>query len=267
MLHLSPGLTAYLLCLAALLGLVLGSFAGCMAARIADGTSFLTGRSRCADCGHTLAPLDLIPVLSWLALKGKCRYCGASIPASCPVTELLSAAAFMALLWRYDVTLLTLEYWVLTVLLLAIALVDWDTGLIPDGLLLAGIVNFVLFSVLRGGGQILSRLLWGLGGGLALAVPLLALVLVMDRVLQTESMGGGDLKLFFVVGLYLSRWELLYLLLVSCLLGLALALLTGKTTEDPEHPKAIPFGPAICAGTLCAFLTGESVVTWYLSLF
>lgn len=266
MLHLTPALTAYILCLAAVLGAVCGSFAGCMAARIPAGEDFLRSRSHCAACGHTLAPRDLVPVFSWLFLKGKCRYCAAPIPAACPVTEVLCAAVFAALVWRYDVTILTLEYLVLATLLLAISLVDWDTGLIPDGLLLAGILNFALFTVL-GGGEIFPRLLRGLGGGLALSVPVLLLVLLMDRVLKKESMGGGDIKLFFLCGLYFSWREVLYLLILSCVLGLALGLLSGKTTGDPDNPKALPFGPAICAATILALFTAETVLGWYLGLF
>lgn len=265
MLHLTPGLTAYILILAAILGAVLGSFAACMAARISAEESFLTGRSRCAACGHTLSALDLVPVVSWLFLKGKCRYCGDSIPASCPVTELLCAAAFVALVWRYDVTLLTLEYAVFTVLLLAIALVDWETGLIPDQLLLAAVLNFVLFAGLEG--RFETTLVGGFWGGLALSAPLLALVLLMDRVLKRESMGGGDIKLFFVVGLYFSWREALFLLILSCVLGIVFALVSQKTTNDPENPKAFPFGPAIAAAAYLGLFAAQPVTTWYLGLF
>lgn len=261
----SPGLTAYFLLLSALLGAVMGSFAGCMAARIGAGEDFVHGRSRCAACGHPLSAMDLVPVFSWLLLRGKCRYCGERIPASCPVAELLCAAAFAALAWRYGLSLAALEYWVLTVLLLAIALVDWETGWIPDRLLLAAGADFVLFAGL--GGRFETALVRGFWGGVALAGPVLALVLVMDRVLRRESMGGGDIKLFFVAGLFFSWREALYLLLLSSVLGIAMALLLQKTTGDPDNPGAVPFGPAIAAGTVAALLTAEPVLTWYLSLF
>ena len=261
----APGLRAYLLFLAALLGLAFGSFAGCAASRLAAGESFVRGRSRCDACGHVLGPLDLVPVLSWLFLRGRCRYCGAKIPAACPVTELLSAAAFAALVWRYGLTLRTLESLVLTVLLLILALVDWETGLIPDRLLLAAGANFVLFAGLTG--RFETALVQGLWGGLALAGPLLALVLVMDKVLGRESMGGGDIKLFFVVGLYFSWREALFILITACALGIALALLTRKTTGDPENPRAFPFGPAIAAAAVVSLLAAEPVMAWYLGLF
>jgi len=126
------------LALAALLGAVLASFVGCAVARSLAGQSFLTGRSRCDSCGHVLGPFELVPIFSWLRQKGRCRWCGAKIPARCPITEGLTAAAFGAFVWRYGVSLQTLEYLIFTLILLAVALVDWDTGFIPDGLLLAG---------------------------------------------------------------------------------------------------------------------------------
>ncbi len=265
LLTLSPALAAYFLLLAALLGAAAASFAGCAAARMAAGESFVRGRSRCAACGHTLGAPDLVPVFSWLFLKGKCRYCGAPIPVSCPVTELLGAAAFAALAWRYGLTLQTLECLILTALLLAASLTDWETGLLPDRLLLAMALNFVLFAGL--GGRFETALVRGFWGGMALAGPLLLLVLLMDRVLKRESMGGGDIKLFFVVGLYFSWREALFILIVSCALGIVLGLLSRKTTGDPENPKAFPFGPAIAAGAVVSLLFAEPVMDWYLSLF
>lgn len=265
MLYDSPPLTACIVSLSALLGLIFGSFAGCAASRMAAGESFLYGRSRCDACGRTLAPLDLVPVLSWVALKGRCRYCGAGIPVSCLVAELLCAAAFAALTWRYGLTLRTAEALVLTVLLLILSLVDWETGLIPDKLLLAMGLNFMLFAGL--GGRFETTLVRGFWGGLALAGPLLALVLVMDKALGRESMGGGDIKLFFAVGLYFSWREALFILIVSCALGIALALTTRKTTGDAENPGAFPFGPAIAAGAVVSLLAAEPVMEWYLGLF
>ena len=267
MLHLSPALTAYLLFVTAVLGLVMGSFAACMAGRIAVGESFLRGRSHCDACGHVLTARDLVPVLSWLALGGRCRWCGARIPARCPLTELLCAALFMGVVLRYDVTVQTAQYLILTVLLLAIALVDWDTGLIPDGLLAAIAVDWLVFLPFLNGGAFWKNVLRGLAGGAAAFFPLLLLVLLMDRVLKRESMGGGDLKLFLVTGLFFSWKSVLFLLILSCILGVVFGLVSGKTTGDPENPRAFPFGPAIAAGVYLSLLTAETAVSAYLHLF
>lgn len=267
MLFLTPALTIYILTVTVILGLVMGSFAACAADRIAAGDSFLRGRSHCGACGHVLAPRDLVPLISWLALKGKCRYCGAEIPARCPLTELLCAAAFVGVVLRYDVTLLTAQYLILTVLLLIIALVDYDTGLIPNELLAAILVDFLVFSPFVKMGGIWRVYGRGLLSGFAAAGPLLLLVLIMDRMLQRESMGGGDIKLFFIAGMFFSWQCVLYLLILSCLFGIAFALISRKTTGDPENPKAFPFGPGIAAGVYVSLLSAQPAVAAYLRLF
>ena len=220
----TPGLAAYLLVLSALLGGAAASLAGCLAVRLASGEDFIHGRSHCDRCGHVLGAPDLIPVFSWLFLRGRCRYCGTPIPAACFVTEVLGAGAFVLLARQFGVSWQTAEYWVLTALLLAVSLLDWNTGYIDDRLLLAIGANFVLFAGLEG--RFETTLVRGLYGGAALAAPLLVLVLVMDRVLGRESMGGGDIKLFFAVGLYFSWREALFVLILSCVLGIVLALTT-----------------------------------------
>ena len=259
-----PSLSAYLLFLAALLGAVFASFVGCAVARHLCGESVLHGRSRCDSCGATLGLADLIPIFSYIFLRGKCRHCGAKIPPLCPITEALTAAAFALLLWRYGLSLWTVGCMILCLLLLAIALVDLETYLIPDKLLLAGIVCFVLFGLLGGG---LSRLWQGLLGGLTASVPLLILVLIMDKVLKKDSMGGGDIKLLFVIGLFLSWAEAIFLLITACIIGILLGLTALKNSKDPENPGAFPFGPAIVLAAVISMLWAQPVTTWYLTLF
>jgi leader peptidase (prepilin peptidase)/N-methyltransferase len=260
----SKPLTLYMLLLSAVLGAVLASFFGCAVQRTCSDQSFTHGRSHCDACGHTLGVLDLIPVLSWFCLRGRCRYCGAKIPAWGTVTEALTAAAFAALVWCYGLTLQTLQYLVFAAILLLISLTDWQTGLIPDRFQLAGIASFVLFAALRGGWRMV---LAGVGSGLLVAVPMLVLTLIMDRVLGRESMGGGDLKLFFVAGLYLPWQQLLVFVIFACVAGIVLALATQKTTNDPDNPNAYPFGPAIALAAVVCLVFGQPVVEWYLGLF
>ena len=102
----------YFVLLAAVLGSSLGSFLNCAAWRIVHGESFLKGRSHCTTCGHALGFLDLIPVLSWVFLKGKCRYCGEKIPARYPLTELFFAAVSVLCLLRFDLTVLCLRNYI-----------------------------------------------------------------------------------------------------------------------------------------------------------
>lgn len=265
--YLTPAILIYVLFVTFLLGAATGSFAECMAGRIAAGQNFIRGRSHCDSCGHVLSVKDLVPIFSWLFLKGRCRFCGAKISARCVWSELVCAAAFIGVVLRFDFSLLTLQYLILTTLLLAIALVDYDTGLIPNGLLLAIGVDWLLFTPFLNDGAFLQNVRSGVIGALTASVPLLLLSLMMDRLLKRESMGGGDIKLFFFAGLFFRWQEVLFLLIVSCILGILFFLITKKTVGDPENPKAFPFGPAIAAGVYLSLLTAEPFISFYLGFF
>lgn len=265
--ELTPALAAYLLFCTVLLGLTMGSFASCMAWRIAQREDFLRGRSHCDECGHELTAKELVPVFSWLVQRGRCRWCGSKISVRCPFTELLCAAAFVGIIVGYGATAQALQYLILTVLLLAVALVDYDTGLIPNGLLLAIFINWAVFTPFLNQSTFFTNLTVGIISALCASIPLLLLSLFMDRILRRESMGGGDMKLFFVCGLYLAMQEVLFLLIVSCIFGLLFAILTQKKTGDPENPEAFPFGPAIAAGAYVSLLVAKPAVAYYISLF
>ena len=260
----SKGITVYCLFLAFLLGAVFASFSGCAAARLKDGESFIHGRSHCDSCGHTLTAAELIPILSWVIQRGHCRKCGAKIPAICPVTEFLEGTVFALLLWRFGFMPEGIQVLILAAVLFLILLIDWETGIIPDSLILIGIADFLVFTFIFDGWQAAVR---GLLGGLMLGGGMLALTLIMDSVLKRESMGGGDIKLFFTVGLFVPWGLLLMILIFSCVAGIAMNILTAKTTGDPKNPKAFPFAPAIAAGTIITLLWGDLIFNWYLGLF
>ena len=132
MLYLSPAITAYCCLLALLLGACMGSFLNCMASRRVHGQSALRGRSHCDACGHTLAPRDLIPVLSYLLSRGRCRYCGAKLSPRHLWAEVCTALTFLLLLLRYDISLQMLQALLLACVLLACAFADLEGYIIPD---------------------------------------------------------------------------------------------------------------------------------------
>jgi len=246
---------------ATVLGLVMGSFLNCLAWRLVRGESVLKGRSRCDACGHALGPGDLVPVLSWLALRGRCRYCGAPVSPRCPLSELVCAAAYGTLAWRYGFSVNTLRFLLLSSLLLAVSLVDWEDGWVPDRFLIAGAAGWAALLPLEPDpAGVLSR---GLIGAAALFVPLLLLVLAADKLLGRESMGGGDLKLFALLGLYFGWKQGLLLVILSCLTGLVCAFAMGRARPG----KPFPFVPAMAAAAWLTALWGEPVIEWYTSLF
>lgn len=266
MLHITSGLTAYILIVTALLGLVMGSFLNCWAYRLACGESIAKGRSHCTSCGHVLKVGDLIPVLSFLALGGKCRYCGEKVSSRYWVAELLCAAYYVSVVWHFDVTPDAAKYLILGSALFCLALVDLEKLMIPDRLILIAIANFVFFTCLYAE-AVSGALISGFLGGLSISVPLLLFVLLMDRVLGRESMGGGDIKLLFAIGLYFS-WKLNLLLLVAaCIIGIVFGLFLRGKESDPDNPGAFPFGPAIIAAYWGVLIFGDSAVNWYIKLF
>lgn len=258
MLHLSAGITAYILTITFILGCALGSFADCAASRLLSGESVLTGRSHCDRCGHVLGPLDLVPLVSWLVLKGRCRYCGAKVPAECPITEFLSGIASVLIVCHFDVTALSLEVILLWVILLTLSLTDLHDWIIPDRLIILGTVLYLGSSILFR--EPFSGILRGVLFGIALGGGLLVLSLIFDKITGKESLGGGDIKLFFMTGLYMtSAWEILFYLILSCMFGLFFAAV--------RKMDRLPFGPAIAAACMVMLLYGEPLTAWYTGLF
>lgn len=250
---------AYCVAVAALFGAACGSFLTCAAGRIVAGESFLSGRSRCDSCGHTLGVRDLVPVLSCLFLRGRCRYCGAKVPARCLWTELLCAAVAAACLLRFDLTALCLRNWLFLCVLLLLSLVDWDSFEIPDGCHVAAVLIWAAALPFLGWGwrEIGGRLLCGLVYGGAL----LGVSLVLDKLLGRDSLGGGDIKLFAVVGLYLGFVGSLFAVILACALGLLLTAL-----RRAARGESVPFGPAIAMATAVMLFCGDFFVNWYLGL-
>ncbi len=305
----TPAQAAILVGFAAVLGACLGSFVNCLAWRRVHGESVLRGRSHCTSCGHDLGPLDLVPVVSWLALRGRCRHCGERVSARYVAVEAVMALVFAALLAVYGAGVPWLAYAALACILMAAALVDLDTFTIPNGFVLAavavwallmaasaaGLVAWPLGSVVAAGsaepfgvGSMfvplagagwLAAALDGLAGALVVGGGILVASIAFDAVTNRASLGGGDVKLLFAVGLFLGLAGSLLNLLVACVMGLALALVPGLSRpSDPSssdglagapesfRTKAIPFGPAIAAATAVTLLAGPAVLSWYTGL-
>ena len=247
--------------MAAALGAVMGSFLNCAAYRLARGESFVTGRSRCPKCGHTLTAAELIPVLSWLIQRGRCRACGERISARYPLTELAFALVTVLCLLRFGLTVLCLRNYIFLCCLFVLTLTDLDAMIIPDGchivaaLAWLAAAPFVSQSWVRDAlTGLLSALVYG--GGL------LIVSLILDRVLGRESLGGGDIKLFAVVGLYLGLVGTLFALMLACVAGL----LFGKLARREGGDRAFPFGPSIALAAAAMLLYGAPLVNWYQGL-
>ena len=258
----SRGLLIYCGAVALLLGAVFGSFLNCAAWRLSHGESVLRGRSHCTACGHVLGAGDLVPILSWLFLRGRCRYCGKKIPARYPLTEAVFALLTLLCLLRFDLSWLCLRNWILLCCLFCLSLTDLECMIIPDVCLIIAAAVWGIFLPLSGMGWPAVR--GGLLAGLIFGGGLLGLSLLMDRILKRDSLGGGDIKLFAVLGLYLGIVGTLFMTVLACLLGLLFAVLRRGRGGGSEP---FPFGPAIAAAGTVMRLCGEPLIQWYTGLF
>lgn len=250
-------LTMYLCVWLFVAGAALGSFLDCAVWRWARGEAMFRGRSRCASCGETLSAPELIPVVSFLISRGRCRRCGAAIPAECLWAELAGGAVWVCFGVRFGLSLELAQWLILGALLLAVSLTDAAKRIIPDKLLIAMAANRALW--LFALGQPLWETVKGMLIGCLVPAALLAFVLLAEKVMKKEAMGGGDIKLLLALALYLSWPELLLTLLGGCLLGIVGGVLGRKR-------GAVPFGPYLSAAAVLAACFGGPLVDWYLGL-
>lgn len=247
----------YIYTLAGVIGAVLGSFMNCFAWRIAHGESVVKGRSHCAVCGHELAAGDLIPIASYLILKGRCRYCGEKISFRYVGAEIALALAFIPALWIKGLSVGALELCVLSCILLGLSLVDLEIYIIPDRFIIAGIIWWAVLIPFRG--DIVYELIRSLVGGLIIGGAMLLLSWIFLKVTKKEGLGGGDIKLLFMTGLFLGPVRSLLSLIIACIVGILFSAFAKK--------RKIPFGPAISVAVYISMLIGQYAVDWYLGLF
>ena len=262
MLHYLPTSTLILLAvLFGVLGLILGSGLNCLALRLASGQKWAgKERSACPACGHTLSAPELIPLISWLIQKGKCRHCGAPISKRYPLTEATLALIFVAFFFRFGLTVQLVSALVFACCLFCLSLVDLDTQIIPD--------RFILIPIIVRGAELFYTggfrgLLSGILPGFIIAAAVLILSLIMDKVLKKDTMGGGDIKLLFVIGMYLSFPACLLMVMIACIVGIGVAGMLMKV----DSQTAFPFGPALSIAAVVTMLVGDPIISWYLSLF
>lgn len=247
---------AYIISLAFVLGLAMGSFCNAWAYRIVNGGNISEGRSRCPKCGHELAAKDLVPLFSYLFLKGRCRYCREKIAVRYLAAELVSGLYYLSIVWAFGLSLETLRLLLLGSTVLIMSLVDLDTMELPDPLMITAAL-LGLMRLAEDPANWRSMLI-----GLIPAAALLVLVLIMDRVLKRESMGGGDIKLLAVFGLHLGAANCLLLLIIASMLGLASSLIIRRKKDAP-----FPFGPFLAAAAWFVAIFGRKIIDAYMSLF
>lgn len=280
----TPLILLYILIFAFLFGAVFGSYIDCMAWRLVHHERVARGRSHCDVCGHALGAGDLIPIISYLRSGGRCRYCGAKFSAESTWVELALGLGFAAIVYKFDISFVALRYLGLLVILMGLSLVDQKTLLIPDRFHVAGILWWLLtlplIACTQGRGLtealsitgvrlplanapglqdgLLTDLKWGLISAFGVGLLMLLISLAFDKLTGKESLGGGDIKLLFMTGLYMRPGVTLFNLMLSCFVGLFIALGLKK--------DKIPFGPSISIAVFLSILFGSEFVAWYTGL-
>jgi leader peptidase (prepilin peptidase) / N-methyltransferase len=239
------------------IGTILGSFYNVVGLRIPQNKSIRAPRSHCQHCMHTLSPLELIPVLSYIFLGGKCRRCKAPVSALYPTVELSTGIMFAAAPLIMGWTVELFVAWTVISLVIVVFVSDFKYMIIPDKVLL-------FFGTVLIAQRIFIPLSpwWDSLAGATLGFFLLLLIAVISK----GGMGGGDIKLYAVIGLALGVKLVLLSFFLATLSGAAIGGL-GMILGLVQKGKPIPFGPFIGFGTLLAYFYGREIIEWYFHSF
>jgi len=252
-------------------GLAVGSFLNVCIHRLPKDESIVNPPSHCPKCKKEIAWYDNIPLISYLALRGKCRHCGKKISPRYLIVESLTALIFVLLFREFGLSGHLLVFMVFSAVLIIATFIDFEHFIIPDVLTLGGLGLGLVLSLVYPSPFLEASSRWGaflnsfLSASLGF-VSLLVVGLLGTWMFKKEAMGGGDLKLLAMIGAFLG-WKLVFLTiflssLVGSLVGLTLLLLNLK-----KRLEYIPYGPYLALGALVALFVGEEIIKAYLSLY
>jgi len=234
-------------------GSIIGSFLNVVIFRLPKHESIVFGPSHCMECNEKIKPFDLVPILSYLLLGGKCHHCHTKISIRYPLIELINGLIYV---WIFLVNGMNLDSFLLMAFastLLVITMIDYDTMDIYDGTLIV----ILIFGILRLATNF-DSFPSAITGGLIVSIPLYLIAVL------TQGIGGGDVKLMAVAGFFLG--------IKATLVGTFIGILTGGiwgivllSIFKKEGKAMIPFGPFLCFGMLIASLYGNQIANWYLS--
>ena len=236
-------------------GLIIGSFINVIIHRLPRGESVVLPVSHCPHCKHALRIYHLIPVFSYLGLKGRCQYCRNPISLRYPLVEILSMSLFILVLMKWGFSLAAAGGWILTIVLMNSAFIDLEHGIIPDQITYPAMIAGLLIGYFTVG--IKSSLL----GLIVFAGILLLLAVVSDG-----GMGGGDVKLAAIIGLFCGLEGALLAFIISAITGgmWALYLLLVK---QAGRKAMVKFGPFLAWGAFISYNYADEIIFYYLQLF
>jgi leader peptidase (prepilin peptidase)/N-methyltransferase len=222
------------------LGLVIGSFLNVVIARLPEGLSIVSPRSRCPKCHHQITWYENIPVLSWIALRARCSQCKAPISIRYPLVELLTAALFLGCFWRFELSYPLVLSLVFVSLLVPLSLIDLDHWILPFEITLPGIALGILLSIPVGKGYVIASVL-----GAAIAYCAFFAMEWLGRIIfKKEALGGGDKYLLAMIGSFLTYRPLLGVIFLASLqgglVGMLLLAVRGRAGPAPKDEAKPP---------------------------
>ncbi len=258
-----------------ILGLIIGSFLNVVIYRVPLEISIAKGRSKCTNCGDNIKAYDLIPIVSYIILRGKCRNCNDRISFRYPIIELMTGLLFLSVYLIEGFAIKTILGIAVVAILIAISAIDFEHMIIPNGLIIAMIPVAIAYAIWDKDITVLSRII----GAFAVSLPLFLIILLVPN-----SFGGGDVKLMLVMGFILGWQDTLLGAFIGVVMGGVVgtvALIKRKRRkeldkgndgelevkeDESERDTHIPFGPYLAIGCFIALLFGQEIISWYLSL-
>ncbi len=242
-------MVVYFACVMFIFGACFGSFYNVVGYRLPRNMSIVFPNSHCTTCNHQLSIKDLFPIVSYISLKGKCRYCGAKVGIFYPLFEMFTGILFTICYLKYGFTYDLLIALIFVSLSLIIIISDYQTMIIPDEVLIVSGIMLTIIRIMQFG--FINGILFLVEGLIAFLL-MYALKLFGDLLFKRESMGGGDIKLMFIFGMTLGWSTSVLAVFLSAFLALPISLFL--INKNPEHE--IPFGPFLVIAAMILLLTG-----------
>jgi len=247
---------------AGVFGLLFGSFLNVVIYRLPRGETLVRGRSMCPYCKHTIHWYDNIPLLSWIALRGKCRACGWKIPVRYPMVELLTGVSAAGAMWASGPTLTALWVFAFLAIMIAITFIDWEHQIIPDPLSLGGTVLGWIGAAVCLHITVVQSIVGSLvGAGLIFTIA------VLYRALRkVDGMGGGDVKLMAMIGAFLG-WQMVFaVLFLAAFAGSVYGVILLRRSGG-DGKTAVAFGSFLAPSAILMWFAGERLLALYLGTF
>ncbi len=244
------------------LGACIGSFLNVCIYRIPRGKSIVSPGSFCTSCGKSIPFYLNIPIISYIVLKGKCRFCNSKISLRYPFVETLTGFTAVAVTVKFGFSYVALFWFVFICSLIAISFVDFDFQIIPDVISIPGIIVFASSCFF-----LPEMTFWDTVKGIIVGGGSLYLVAFMYYIIRKqEGMGGGDIKLLAMIGAATGWKGVLFTVFTGSLFGTIAGIIILVTTGANDVKVRIPFGPYLSSGAVIYIFCGGRIINWYMHL-